>query len=450
MLYGIIEYEEKRYIYHLEDNHLYMEEIGHLEKRGIIFEWFNTPPNFQGDYLRGINAENGRIVLFKTYPGNANFENTRIKIKIQYYIELQKDTLVNKISIMGDEIDYIYDISEGIEYILGEEGTASCRTKSFEDTTSGVEQFSVWDKQIGIYFTINRGINFRSCLPLSLHSTINLLFEETADYDFLAHLCMLIKNFLGYICYRKNINLSKILLYERDAEEKYRQVGQIFFFDKTVEKENEKIIKNRNITYQGIKGNIANIIQDIEDKKLYIRHMPDSYKDSLKIDHSKFIMVTAALEWLFKSIYPDGLPHSDKKIEAQEKIKQDLTSRISETTGEIKQQYKFLLKLVGSDSLSQKIVQMGKDYDKLIKNFGEYLYNINNQKEDFIYSKIGQRVERQRNNFAHGNLDKEFEKTAVLDLIYLERVVYAIQLSRYNIRNDIIVEQVKRLFGMSF
>lgn len=240
------------------------------------------------------------------------------------------------------------------------------------------------------------------------------------------------------------------MLYTQESTEKYRKVGKILFMDERDEIENEKIIKERNITYEAIKGKLGKILQDIENERLYLRHIPDSHKDSLKIDYSKFIMITAAVEWMFKNLYPAGLRHSDKTLKAQEKVRQELENKVTESTGEIKKQYKFLQKLVGSDSLSQKIVQIGEDYDALLSEIGRYLYNLNNLKEEFDYTKIGSRIQNQRNNFAHGNLDKEFEETAALDVIFLEKVIYLLQLSSYGLDDDTILKQVKRLFGMRF
>lgn len=451
MLYGIIDYEDEKYIYRLEDSMLYMEEIESLGKGWMIPGWLSNPPNFEGDYLKGINAENGKEVLFKTYPGNAGFKNTQIRIRIQYYIELQRNETISKMSFMGDEINYIYNIAQGIEsYGFTEEGTASCRTKSFEETTSSTEYFNVENKEVGIYFAIYRGINFQSCHPLNLYSSINLLVDANNDYDFLVDLCYIMKRFLGFLCYRNNIHFNEIALYTQDSPKSYRKVGKILFMDEGDEIENKKIIKERNITYEAIKGKMGSILQDIEKERLYLRHIPDSHKDALKIDYSKFIMITAAVEWIFKNLYPEGLRHSDKTIKVQEKIREELENRISESTGEIKKQYKFLQKLVGSDSLSQKIVQIGEDYDALLGAIGRYLYSINNLKEEFDYIKIGSRIQNQRNNFAHGNLDKEFEEIATLDVMFLEKAIYLLQLSSYGIDDDTALEQVKRLFGMKF
>lgn len=451
MICGILDYKEEKYIYRFESNILCMENIEYLGKQYIDLEWANCPPSFSGEHLRGINQENGNIVMFKTYPGSAGFKNAQIRVRIQYYVELQEDEDIGKITIKGDEIDYIYDISKGIEsYDFGKEGTASCKTKSFDETTSLTEYFYCEEKCIGVYFTIYRGIKFGTSAPLHLYSCINLEIKNTKDYDFIARIYRIIRKWLCFMCYRENVSISEVALFKKCGEAKYEKIGKIVFSDNHLEKEDEKILKNRNLTYAGVQGKVGTMLQDITDEKLYLRHLPESYKDSLKINHSKFIMITAAIEWLLKNLYPDGIKHSEKKKKAIAQVRGELEERITNSSGEVKAQYKFLNKVLGSDSLSQKIEKLGKDYNVLFEPIGKYLYGINNCMEEFDYAKIGARIQLQRNNFAHGNLDQEFEEIAILDLIYLEKIIYILQLSKYEIDNNTIMNQIKRLFGMRF
>lgn len=39
---------------------------------------------------------------------------------------------------------------------------------------------------------------------------------------------------------------------------------------------------------------------------------------------------------------------------------------------------------------------------------------------------------------------------ASLDLIFLERVIYLLELHRYSVDDDTALDQVRRLFGMNF
>ena len=59
---------------------------------------------------------------------------------------------------------------------------------------------------------------------------------------------------------------------------------------------------------------------------------------------------------------------------------------------------------------------------------------------------MGERLSSQRNNFAHGNLDKEFIGASALDLILLEFVVYTLQLKSYGIEDTEIQRSINELF----
>lgn len=62
------------------------------------------------------------------------------------------------------------------------------------------------------------------------------------------------------------------------------------------------------------------------------------------------------------------------------------------------------------------------------------------------YSKMGERLSQQRNNFAHGNLDKDFVGLSLLDLIFLEIVLYSIQLKYYDLEDVSIKKALNELF----
>ncbi len=68
---------------------------------------------------------------------------------------------------------------------------------------------------------------------------------------------------------------------------------------------------------------------------------------------------------------------------------------------------------------------------KIIDVFGKQLYSLNG--EELVYSEMGKRLGDQRNHFAHGDLDKDFIDLSLLDLIFLERIVHAMQLKYYGI-----------------
>lgn len=59
------------------------------------------------------------------------------------------------------------------------------------------------------------------------------------------------------------------------------------------------------------------------------------------------------------------------------------------------------------------------------------MYKLNNI--SYHHYEIGERIGKQRNNFAHGNLDKEFINESLLDVVFLEQIVLAMQLQYFGI-----------------
>ena len=100
-------------------------------------------------------------------------------------------------------------------------------------------------------------------------------------------------------------------------------------------------------------------------------------------------------------------------------------------------------KLISVDNLKSKIIKYGCDYGNISDDFGQHLYKLNN--EELKYNEMGERLANQRNHFAHGDIDKEFIGLSLLDLIYLEYIVYIIQLKFYDIENDKIKKIEKNI-----
>ena len=206
-----------------------------------------------------------------------------------------------------------------------------------------------------------------------------------------------------------------------------------------------KIIKDgRYISQHYIAGVEGKILSDIASDTIYMRHLPDSYEAGRHIDAARFVMITAAFEWEFRRIFPDGVSKKDKKIEAEKQAMQVLEELIDDSKGELRDIYKYLYKCIGSSPLSGKIAFVGKSLAETIDMFGKYLYSLND--EELNYSKMGERLSQQRNNFAHGNLDKDFVGLSLLDLIFLEIVLYAMQLKYYGLEDINIKKAVNELF----
>ena len=226
---------------------------------------------------------------------------------------------------------------------------------------------------------------------------------------------------------------------------KHEQFATIRFLNQDKESEPETLKDGRYIPQKLIAGCEGIILNDIVKDMLYTRHLPESYKSGRSIDAARFVMLIAAFEWEFRRQYPDGIKKSQSKIVAEKEICDEIQERIEHSSGNKRSIYKHLLNLVESVSLQSEIVQVSKDYSSIIDIFGKHLYAINGEK--LVYSDMGKRLGDQRNAYAHGDLDKDFIGLSLLDLIYLEMILYAMQLKYYGLDEVWIKHAINKLFN---
>ena len=212
----------------------------------------------------------------------------------------------------------------------------------------------------------------------------------------------------------------------------------------TGDNEPETLQKGRYIKLAYLSGSEGRILNDIAARLLYTRHIPDTYVSGCHINAARFVMITAAFEWEFKRLYPDGIKKSEKTLAVEAAATGELQKLIDNSTGDLKYKYKFLRRLITSNSLQSEIVHMGNDLGEIIDPFGKRLYSLNDT--ELLYSEMGKRLSDQRNNFAHGNLDIDFIDKSLLDLIYTERIIYAMQLKFYGIETKNIQNAINELF----
>ena len=204
----------------------------------------------------------------------------------------------------------------------------------------------------------------------------------------------------------------------------------------------------RYIQQKYLAGTEGKILSDIASGMLYLRHLPQTYQSGRTIDAARFIMITAAFEWEYKRNFPDGVPKKEARLKAEAAVTDEIDEKIKSSAGKKREIYKFLKRLVKSDSLESEIIHTGKVIDDIIGVFGKHLYHLNG--EELKYSEMGKRLSSQRNHYAHGDLDQEFIGLSLLDLMYMEYVLYAIQLNYYGIDEKNIRRAINDLFHLNY
>ena len=433
------------------------------KKHNIHQEWFmrelqpgvftnGDTPIIDVPFLIGKCNENGQNLIFITQEGSEiGCYNSVLLIEIVAYIECEyKREKIDRIAFSGPEINIIHPVGQGFSYSLTKEywnkGVISIQTNNFNDTTTNSKKFIVDGKEVEVHFGITRGIKTEiGESPLNLESTMIFDFEETDDYIFIYRLYNISKRFIQFLNYRRNVVFTKVTLSASYEGGKHESFAFLHVLNDSKDLLEERPLKDKRIIQLNyLEGNEGRILEDLANGTIYTRHLPDSFASGISINEARFVMITAAFEWEFKRLYPNGIKKKDKKIKAEDVAESEIDKLIQNSTGEIKGIYNFLKKLVRSDSLESKVIFVCKEMDSVIRVFGNYLFGING--EELKYTEMGKRLSTQRNNFAHGNLDKEFVGNSLLDLLFLEIVVYAMQLKYYEVTKNSIQMAIKDLF----
>lgn len=375
---------------------------------------------------------------------------------IAYIICKYNRNLIDRISFSSPEIDAIYPLRNSFSFSLGadfkefnETGVVSITTKDFDSTTTEPQKFMVDDKAVSAHFSVWRGVNITvGEPPLSLNSCLTFEFEPTGEYEFILRLWRIAKSFLTYLCYRRNANLPMAKLSAPYAGEKHEEFATLYVIGEDGKPSVEDIQKGRYISQQLIAGHEGQILEDIASNKLYLRHIPESYDSGRHKDVAKFIMLTSAFEWEFGRTYPNGVKKSEAALAVEKAATEAIEILFKNSTGRLRDKYRYLKKRIKDDPLQSEIEQVGKDFSEIIEPFGKQLYSIYGEK--LVYSEMGKRLGDQRNHFAHGDLDKDFINLSLPDLVFLERIVYAMQLKYYAIEPSKIQNAINDLFHCGF
>jgi len=434
-----------------------------LDKEKEVFYWKMTtvgdgvytgfvPLYIEDEFLIGKTNDTYQKVIFIIETGKqVSCINSTLFVSISAYITISQNyDLISRISFRNPEIDYIFSNKQALDISsFSEDGVISINTKPFIETTSNKQSFFVDDKELFVSFGISRTTSQKvESAPLMLQSTMFFDLEPSSDYLFIYRLTKIATKFIQYLCYRNDISLTTVELSTPYENDRYLKFASLFTLNNIKGIDVKTMEKGHFISQPNISGFEGKILTDIAYNKIYLKHLPESYLSGKHIDAARFVMITAAFEWEFRRSYPFGIPKSETRIAIEEEVIKEIDKLINGSSGEIKKKYKFLRKAISFDSLQNEIEKIGTDLADIIDRFGDNLYSINNEK--LVYTDMGKRLADQRNSFAHGKLDEEFIGLSLLDLIFLEIIIYAIQLNYYGVQPTNIKKSINSLFQRGF
>ena len=459
---GILKYKDTDYFFAFDEKELRLIPLEKDKNDNAISMFKRQLMKFSADaddnlimkapYLVGRCNETGQMMIFLTKVGaNIGSYNEVLVIDAIGYIVCKMDRHpICRMSFACPELDCIHPVSRGYNCTFDYEsfctdGVIGVQTEKFDVTTTEKKTFQVDGKDVSVRFSISRSFSQKiGQSPLSLCSVMSFFFEPTEDYSFIVRLWFIAKEFLQFMCYRKNVFLPTADLSTPADDEKTRTFATFNMLGEEGDGEIQTLKNGRYIKLDYLSGQEGNILNDIASRVLYTRHIPDSYVSGCSKNAARFVMITAAFEWEFKRLYPEGVSKSEKTLEVEAIATETIQKLIEESTGDLRKKYKYMKKHISDDSLQDEIVHVGKTLGEVIDSFGKMLYTLNDA--ELLCSKMGERLSKQRNNFAHGNLDMDFIDDSLLDLVYLERIIYAMQLKKYGIEDKTVQHAINELF----
>ncbi len=423
----------------------------------------NPTPIEEVVIIGSCNETNSQIVFFPDRGNYISHYHFSICVPlIAFMLYSFNRELIDRITFIGPEINHIHPVKTGVSLSISdnyhESGVATVSTEAFEATTTDKQYFDVDGKQVDIFFGMWREVSLSNDEPpINMRSAMMFEFEATKDFAFILELLRIAHTFIGFLCYRNNICFSSIKMAAPYKDGKHENFADVFVLSRYEQKESKPIREDRCIKQYLIAGHEGEILSDIAQNQLYIRHLPESYSSGRNINVGRFILLVTGFEWEFSRLYKDEKLQKDPmRTEAENVVSLELSDLIakykktgtSENDDSLNKEIRAILHTfqnhVADITLKDKVAHVGLRLNSIIDCFGEPYYKRDHI--PFNYEDIGQRLGSQRNHFAHGDLDKDFIGTSLIDLIFLEYIIYAMQLKYYHIDDTQIKQAVSDLF----
>lgn len=407
-------------------------------------------------YLDGFCNETSKRLIFLTREeSTVGSRNSTLYINVAGYLECSPNTNgFCRMTLSGRALNYIHPVNRAFSQVfdsddLTEKGIISIRTNGFDRTSTVKRAFRFEGRDIAAYFSVGWTCSMKiSTPPITLNSSMIFEFDETDDYWFFYRLWHAAEDFLKYLTFSKNTLIEDCSLQAMYDDSHYPSTAEFKLARSSEPFDTKPLEKGRYIQLSLLDPYEIKMFGAIADGEIYLRHIPETYEKGHTLDASDFVLTSAAFEWEFDQAYPSGAVKSEARVAAEQRASAQMDECINQSSGKAKKILKYAKKSIGFSNLESKIVQAGRDFHEMIGVFGEGLYKRND--EEFSYEVIGSRLAEQRNDFAHGNIDKDFKGAAILDLLLLRYLVYAMQLKRIGVSAANTRRAINELFGLMY
>lgn len=218
-----------------------------------------------------------------------------------------------------------------------------------------------------------------------------------------------------------NINSNYYNIQEKDIENANDVYSSCIFWD----------------TFYPVAGNV---LKAITEDNIFLNNIPKKRIDRISVNDVSISKDAAEFEYEFKVAYPNGVPHSEKRIEIENIVKNKLEVLKNESSGIEKDYYKKFIKHVKQESLSGNMQYVFETFDDVLFQFKNKL------KLTMNYKDIAEECSGIRNTIDHGKNDREITSDTAACYVLLRTLIYCIQLRRLGLDDDNIKASIMSLY----
>lgn len=400
-----------------------------------------------------------RLALF---PVSKNFDRESIlgdsfTCQIgRYFSFFTSELKVDKIQFRSKLFDYLLDTrSAVVERSQDENGSHGIK---FNPIVLDNQSFVLDGVEVGILLITTIIYSGKAGEPsMYASSYLELAFPETDDYSFVNKLIYQTEKVMQFCAYAKEFEFDEIELLHASTVESssgeqklhYRQVAIVSDEPLPSYCIPERIKKERYVPFGMAPGFEKNLFQSTIDKSLSIDHIPECHNEANRYSKTRIVILAAAFDWSFSKLFPEGVAHVEKSTEATKTVVAALTDLISkedQSKKVVEQATRVIKILQDGDSYASKMIYFAKQYPEVFELLGKELY----EQEDLAFNigQITERTQKLRNALAHGNQDFAIDITVLIDSIFLERIVLAMQLLYLGVGDkETVVSIVKKARG---
>ncbi len=397
--------------------------------------------------VKGKTAE-GYSVYFGVLDDPSSYIGYRTYNVIWYYIT-EKEENINEIRFYGGEIDHFYKPSNifkrKIEYNSERLQSKSISVKAEERKPLSGGSYMSGDITVEITCNSYAIMDNQASSPLDSESYLRLRFSQKIDLVEMLNKARAVQDLIKYVTYRSNIAFSDILTYISIGDGRFKNIGKLVFKAECKEEQNEKA-KDRVIRAEYLNDHIASVLNSIECGELPFGHFCNSIEHMTYYTISRIIMILAAFEREFRNIYGDNVRRSEDYKKTKERIIELIEDYTKDLTGKRKKYAKRFAKGIRNSDASygDNFKYALNDCKCIMEPF--ILRRYNGTYEE-IAEEISSRVNDLRNGIAHSRLDMELEGQHLIDIKFVEELLYVMRLKKIGIEDNTIQNVINELFN---